>query len=86
MYARDLKLIKQYENEDVNAVDSEGNTPLHWAAQSGYLRMVKYLKNRGANVKARNSSGSTPLHTAACEGHLNILKYFLNISTSTTIF
>ena len=47
---------------DVNAMDINGNTPLHIAAPSGNdLYLVKLLVNKGADVNAINSLGHTPL-------------------------
>jgi cytohesin len=46
---------------DVNAKDSQGQTPLHFAAQQGQLQAVDWLLKRGADVNARDAKGKTPL-------------------------
>jgi ankyrin repeat protein len=44
---------------DVNAKDHEGNTALHNAAARGDVEMIKYLVEKGADVKAINREGKT---------------------------
>ena len=57
------QLLRQRAN--VNAVDAEGMTALHWAAHWADQELVKQLIAAGANVKAGNRYGVTPLHEAA---------------------
>lgn len=45
----------------INAVDSEGNTPLHLAAYKGHSDLVALLIAKGADVEARNKLNQTPL-------------------------
>lgn len=42
---------------NVNLADAFGNTPLHIAAQRGYIQVVKFLIARGANSNALSSQG-----------------------------
>jgi ankyrin repeat protein len=51
----------------VNAADSIGATPLHWAAYKGYAGMTLCLIENGANATARNRNGKTPLQVAASQ-------------------
>ena len=46
---------------DVNARNSDGQTPLHFAAQQGQLQAVEWLLKHGADVNARDNKGVTPL-------------------------
>ena len=48
--------------EDVNARDSDGNTPLHMAAETVNPRAVRFLLEAGADLNAANHRGATPLH------------------------
>merc|ERR1712137_220509 len=58
--------------------DANGKTPLMEAARWGYLEVVKYLKEQGADIKKTTTEGSTPLHIAAEGGHVNIVTFFLD--------
>ncbi|XP_062185616.1 acyl-CoA-binding domain-containing protein 4-like [Phragmites australis] len=53
---------------DVNMRDSEGRTPLHWAADRGHLKAVEILANANADLNAKDNEGQTALHYAVlCE-------------------
>jgi cytohesin len=45
----------------VAARDKGGETPLHWAAFSGNVDLVRFLLEKGAEVDAKNARGLTPL-------------------------
>lgn len=62
---------------DVNAVDEQGNSPLHFAAQSWSHDICKLLVGIGANVNLQNNEGHTPLYTAALVGAHNSMVYLL---------
>jgi ankyrin repeat protein len=46
---------------DPNVADSQGFTPLHFAAQSLSPEATKLLIDAGADLEARNKFGATPL-------------------------
>ncbi len=46
---------------DVNAVNPAGETALHIASAQGYVDVVKFLAEHGADVNVRNARGLTPL-------------------------
>nr|WP_253308835.1 ankyrin repeat domain-containing protein [Rickettsia endosymbiont of Ceutorhynchus assimilis] len=52
---------------NVNAVDKDERTPLHWAAGYGRKEIVKALINAEANVNAQDKYGKTPLDLASTE-------------------
>jgi ankyrin repeat protein len=49
----------------VSATDSQGDTPLHWAAAEGRFETAKFLIEKGADVNATNHFGGTPLLVVA---------------------
>lgn len=56
-----------FKGADVTIPDSQGNTPLHVAAEphDNSTLLIEILCARGADVRATNKAGATPLHTAA---------------------
>jgi ankyrin repeat protein len=53
-------------------------TALHIAARHGYLPIVEFLWNNGANREALTISNATPLHVAAYQGHLSVVAFLWN--------
>ncbi|CAJ1429315.1 unnamed protein product [Effrenium voratum] len=65
-------------HQDVEAVDSEGALPLHWAAANGHERLVlALLQETGRSIHTRDGAGSTALHDAAWGGHLQVAEVLL---------
>jgi ankyrin repeat protein len=54
---------------DVNAVQSDGTTALHWAVERDAIEIARLLIRAGANVKATNRYGATPLWLASLNGN-----------------
>lgn len=46
---------------EVNAMDQQGNTPLHFAALRGLKEVVHILLSNGANSQVLNEQGESPL-------------------------
>ena len=51
-----------------------GLTPLLFASNEGYEKVVKLLLDKGAKVDLKNSDGLTALMVASFEGHETVLK------------
>ena len=51
----------------VNAVDTDGWTPLFWSISNGRLECTKVLLAAGATVNHRNTDGRTPLDLALAQ-------------------
>ena len=54
---------------DVNAVQLDGTTALHWAVHRNDLKMAKLLIEAGANVNVSNDYGVTPFLLACTNGN-----------------
>jgi ankyrin repeat/protein kinase domain-containing protein 1 len=61
----------------LNVHDKRGLTPLHVAAWTGNLKMVKRLISEGADLAAETKWGETALHHAAYFGHHEICEALL---------
>ena len=63
-----IRALLKTDRDLVNALDTDGSTPLHCAAWKGHIEMVAFLLEAGAKVNAHNQNehwGTTPLHAAA---------------------
>ena len=63
---------------DVNQVQIDGMTALHWAAYLDDLEMAKLLVNAKADVKTSNRFGVTPLSLACTNGNESIVNLLLD--------
>jgi len=79
---------------DLNARNTDGDTPLHIAIKYGHIDIFKLLLSKGADknvtdklgytpfgrldLNARNKDGDTPLHIAIKYGHIDIFKLLLS--------
>ena len=58
---------------EVSVADSNGNTPLHWAARAGDKTSAEFLLMKAAPRDAKNDRGETPLHWALRAGRRGML-------------
>ena len=73
--AGDLEKVKVLLKDHPDLVfnkDTNGMTPLHWAAYEDHKEVVELLLAYKAEVNAKGNEGSTPLHLAAVEGHKEV--------------
>jgi ankyrin repeat protein/regulator of replication initiation timing len=57
---------------DVNAKNSGGWTPLHWASTNGHVQVFKELVEHGADTEVKSIFGWAALHYACYKGHLAV--------------
>ncbi|KAK7473421.1 hypothetical protein BaRGS_00035348 [Batillaria attramentaria] len=58
----------------LEAVDTEGKTPLHMACEGDSYEMVNIMLQAGANVKAKDKKGYTPLHVTCGYNNRDVTK------------
>jgi GNAT superfamily N-acetyltransferase len=71
-----------YTNEQLNAVNHAGDTPLHIAVEKNFLAGIIYLLRKGANPNLPNNSGETPFHNAARVGSAQIIQHLIEKGAS----
>lgn len=78
-----LKYLKQ--NRDgcdyPNDLDNLQRTPLMWACNRGYDKMVCILLDYGADIQTKDSFGRTALDIATIKEHKEIVNVSSNIRT-----
>eukprot|EP01134_Creolimax_fragrantissima_P004718 CFRG4718T1 len=70
---------------DIDMTDAKGFSALHTAAQLGYLNVVVYLLDHGANVNATNFENCTPLHYAIIEEDYDLAKLLVDHKAAVDI-
>lgn len=70
------RLLK--EGADVNGLQADGASALHWASYNGDVKLAERLLKAGANPGAANRNGSTPLWLAAERGDAEMLATLLD--------
>ncbi len=63
---------------DVNALDRERSTPLHYAAMSPRPDLAQALMNADAKVNTQSAAGLTPLHNAALFASPETVQFLLD--------
>lgn len=69
-----VRQLLSHEGTNINQMDEEGLTLLHWACDRGHLEVVTLLLERKVNVNAVDSDKQTPLHYACTCEHLPIIE------------
>lgn len=66
-------------SSDIHAVDNEGNTVLHVAAEIDNAELIDYFIARGADPDVKNSNGDTALLVAIKKDSFNVVKKLATI-------
>ncbi len=75
-----MHLLTHFPKDLLNFPNNLKNTPLHVAADKGYLMVVKYLVNAlpKSQLNEKNFEGATPIQIAAFMGHSEIVQVILS--------
>ena len=70
----------------INALNTDGESPLHIACEYGHLEIVKvFLKDKKCDVDVQDSYGNTALHIACYTKSLVLIRLLLEKRCSTNI-
>ena len=72
-----LKALKENSPDLLEAQDSDGRSPLHYAVARDFQKAATFLLDQGVNVDARDHEGNTPLHMAVSEGRKTLVELLL---------
>ncbi|XP_054781911.1 protein ACCELERATED CELL DEATH 6-like [Prosopis cineraria] len=82
-----LKEIVFKKEELMFVTDENGNTPLHYAAFTGYAEGAHELLKKSTLVAfQRNSKGNLPIHVACGKGHVQVVEESLRVQGPCTSF
>lgn len=71
---------------DVNEMDKENVSLLHWASINNRTEIIRYLVDRGAVVdRFGGDLNSTPLHWATRQGHLSTVVLLMSFGADPTL-
>ncbi len=71
---------------EIDAMDSQGKTPLFWAINSGnenLINIARMLIDKGADVNIVTSTDETPLLVACKKGHAEVVRLLLKNNAGT---
>ena len=68
--------------EDKNPADENGTTPLHFAAEKGYLAICLLIMDHAVDLQPKNKEGKTPYDLASHEDVLDAMRLKLGISSA----
>ncbi|XP_045476824.1 ankyrin repeat family A protein 2-like [Harmonia axyridis] len=63
---------------DLNVLDKDGYTPLHWASSFGQYNAVQLLLQNGADINKLGPNEETALHMAANGGHHEVIRLLIS--------
>lgn len=81
VYLGDISKVRDFieKGTDVNAKNTVGDTPLHYAAKSGSAGkdIIELLIAKGIDVNAKNNKGQTPVDIAASRNRSEVVKLLI---------
>jgi hypothetical protein len=73
-----VKLLLDKSADPNSEMDTDGRTPLSWAAQRGHKAVVGLLLDKGADPDLKDNAGLPPLSWAAWGGHEAVARLLLD--------
>jgi ankyrin repeat protein len=70
---------------DLNSLDENGMTPLHFASDRGAIDIINLLLDNGAQIDSVNDEGQTSLMYAIICEHIEIVKLLLEKNANLKI-
>ncbi|KAL6804820.1 ankyrin repeat-containing domain protein [Trichoderma sp. SZMC 28013] len=72
-----VELFEENEPTLFDARNSDGRTPLSYAAENGHDDIAQFLLAKGADAESGGNDGLTPLHRAALRGRSGVVRLLL---------
>ncbi|HBY06071.1 MAG: Ankyrin repeat-containing protein [candidate division TM6 bacterium GW2011_GWE2_42_60] len=79
------EFLKNNKNNEINAPNNNGSTPLHIACVYEILPVVKLLLKYNANPNIPDSNRKTPLHIACLVENIDIIKLLIENGADATL-
>ena len=74
-----MKYLVEKMHVDINKLDNDEKTPLHYAIECGNLQFVKFLCDNGANLNYVDRNHQNYLHISVKSFSIAIIQYFVEI-------
>lgn len=69
--------LQNISKNQINELDENGMSLLHWASDRGSIDIISHLLLHGADINVKDSEGQTALHYSASCGHLDCVRLLL---------
>jgi ankyrin repeat protein len=76
-FHRGVDLLLVHPDVDMNAVDCQGQTPLHYAVQTNQVGCIERLLSIGVRMDLADMCGRLPIHLAAMRGYHQCISLML---------
>ncbi|KAK8844513.1 hypothetical protein M9Y10_024378 [Tritrichomonas musculus] len=64
-----------FESDEMNKLDNNGRSPIHFACIGGNLNIIRQLEQGNVDLNAKDNEGCLPSHYAATVGNFDVIKY-----------
>ena len=77
--------VELSKNQNINAQNEAGTTPLMFASASGHKYVVKWMLQNGADIEIKDKDGKTALFYAVNAGDEEIVKVLLSYNAEVNV-